>query len=139
MMHCIISLYMIFLTDSSGDSHHLCLASYRFPEGHVPKALAHGNSKTGAPFYPTWPSTMKKLKSECRERGPKDTVSRVSSVMGGMVLVLPEGSLEMNIKSLIFVIPRKGFPAAQVEQMMSFMLSCHDASVQMLQANLLEM
>lgn len=27
-----------FVADGKGDLHHLCLASYRFPDGHMPKA-----------------------------------------------------------------------------------------------------
>lgn len=74
----------------------MCLASYRFPEGRVPKALAHGNSKTGAPFYPTWPSIMKTLKSECRERGLRILLSHVSSVMGGMESASAAGRLPQD-------------------------------------------
>ena len=92
-MHCVINCNMIFLTDSSGDSHRLCLASYRFPKGCVPKALAHGNSKTRAPFHPTWPSTMQKMKADCCDHGPKETVSHVSSVMGGMESASAPGKL----------------------------------------------
>ena len=64
--------------DAKGDSHSLCVASYSFPKGRIPKPTPHGNSKTGSPFHPTWPSTMQEIKNGAEKYGPKETVTWVS-------------------------------------------------------------
>ena len=72
------------------------MASYRFPQGKVPKPTPHGNSKSAVPFYPTLPSTMKRLKDEALTHGPKETVNLVSTAYGGMMSASLAGQLPRN-------------------------------------------
>ena len=72
------------------------MASYRFPQGKVPKPTPHGNSKSAVPFYPTLPSTMKRLKDEALTHGPKETVNRVSAASGGLMSASLTGQLPCN-------------------------------------------
>ena len=89
----VIAAVLLSLSVPNGEAHHLCLAVYRFPKGRVPTAVPHGNSKSKAPFHPTWPSTMQKIKQESIRRGPKETVNRVSRDSGGMVAAVAPGKL----------------------------------------------
>ena len=43
------------------------------------------NSKSCKPFYPTLPSTMKKIKDECHTSGPKQVIADVSACLGGVM------------------------------------------------------
>jgi hypothetical protein len=54
------------------------------PVNFVPEVKCHGNSKTGQTFFPTWPSTTKLIKSESSSSGPKQTMAKVSAMMGGI-------------------------------------------------------
>ena len=79
-VHCIACF-----TDGKGNPHHVCLVVYHIPPGFKPFAQPHGNSKSNKPYYSTWPSTMKLLKEELAESGPKDVVSSVSAKVGGVM------------------------------------------------------
>lgn len=52
---------------------------YYFPPGIIPKAQKHGNAKANDPFYPSWTSTKKLIKSECHSLGC------VSDKVGGLL------------------------------------------------------
>jgi len=41
--------------DTNGE---LCVTSYHFQKGVLPKATPHGNSKSNKPFHLTWSSAM---------------------------------------------------------------------------------
>ena len=85
-----------FVADGKGDLHHLCLASYRFPDGHMPKAEPHGNAKSDQAFHPTGSSVIVRMKSQSQQFGPKETVSRVSQEAGGIVGAAAPGKLPRN-------------------------------------------
>jgi hypothetical protein len=88
--------YIFLHLDAKGDLHHLCLASYRFPKGITPKVTPHGNSHANVPFHPTWPSAMANIKKEAQKHGPKETVSSVSKMGGGMMSASCAGQLPRN-------------------------------------------
>ncbi len=79
------SLFHFHLADVENNPHHLCLATYYLPEGFEPKSIPHGNSKSCKPFYPTLPSTMKKIKDDCAASGPKQVIANVSACVGGIM------------------------------------------------------
>ena len=60
------------------------LATYRIPTGFTPTVVSHENSKCGMPFYPTRPSTIEQIQSQCATKGPKQTIADVSAALGGM-------------------------------------------------------
>ena len=91
---CIISL------DASQRPHHLCLLVYRFPPSFVPRLSSHGNSKEKQPFFPTWPSTHDLIKKQYLKQGPKETVERVSSEVGGVVEAAGPGQLPRSEKQV---------------------------------------
>lgn len=100
--HCVITVLCIRLhspfqsVDSSHNPHHLCLVSYRLSAGFTPVLSSHGNAKEYSPFHPTWPSTLKRVKEESISSGPKETVERVSSEMGGVLGASAPGQLPRN-------------------------------------------
>ena len=62
--------------------------------GFIPKILAHGNSKTDKP---TWPSTLQQIKEECVVgTGPKSIVHAISSRVGGIEGAEAPGQLPHN-------------------------------------------
>ena len=65
--------------------HHLWLLVYHIPKGFIQISLPHGNSKSKKPYFPTWLSTMKMIKSEMKSSGPKEVVSSVSVKVGGVM------------------------------------------------------
>ena len=90
-------------TDFSGNPHHLCLIVYHIPNGFKPVVKSHGNTKISKPYFPTWPSTMKMLKEEIGESGPKAVVSSVSAKVGGVVGAVAPGQLprgEMQVSNV---------------------------------------
>ena len=89
-----------FASDASNRPHRLCLVVYHFPPGFVPKLSGHGNSKDKKPFYPTWPSTMGRIKDECFRQGPKATVECLSSDVGGVVGATAPGQLPRSEKQV---------------------------------------
>jgi hypothetical protein len=72
-----------FVSDAVNNPHNLCLVSYRLDAGLVPVLSSHGNSKQQKAFYPTWPSTIARLKEECSKKEPKGAVEAVSVEVGG--------------------------------------------------------
>lgn len=86
--------------DASNNPHHLCLVTYRLDAGVVPILSPHGNAKELKPFHPTWPSTLQRVKEECSSQGPKETVERVSSQVGGVLLASAPGQLPRNEKQV---------------------------------------
>ena len=55
--------------------------------------MDHGNAKSEKPFYPTLPSTVQRIKTECTAVGPKEVVASVS---GGVVGANYPGELPRN-------------------------------------------
>ena len=90
-----------FSTDATKNPHQYCLACYRIPEDFVPVIVGHGNSKTGQPFYPTLPSTMKQIVRESQSKGPKETVAMVSATVGGVIGADCPGSLPRDERQVI--------------------------------------
>ena len=77
---CLLANYCpYFVVDSKGVPHHLCSLVYHVPRDFVPFSLPHGNAKSSKPFIPTWPSTMKMIKNEIQQSGPKEVVASVSA------------------------------------------------------------
>ncbi len=62
----------------------------------MPTVVGHGNAKSEKPFYPTLPSTVQCIKSECSSAGPKEVVAFVSSAAGGIVGASYPGELPRN-------------------------------------------
>ena len=58
--------------------------------------MGHGIAKSEKPFYPTLPSTVQRIKTECTAVGPKEVVASVSSVSGGVVGANYPGELPWN-------------------------------------------
>ena len=58
---------------------------YYLPDNFQPKPLPHGNSKCDKPFLSTLPSTMAKIRQECKSSGPKRVIEKVSSSVGGVL------------------------------------------------------
>lgn len=71
-------------TDASGNSHHLCLVSYRISEGFTPEIAPHGNDKAMKPFFPTLPSTKAGIESQSGSHGPKQVLATVLKELGGV-------------------------------------------------------
>lgn len=80
---------------------------YHFPSGFIPTLSSHGNSKDKKPFYPTWPSTLNKIKKECALQGPKATVEHLSSIAGGVLGASAPGELPRDEKQVINMKKRK--------------------------------
>ena len=64
--------------------------------GFIPIISSYGNSKTDKPFFPTWPSTIQRIKEECLVKGPKSVVHDISSRVGGVESALAPGQLPRN-------------------------------------------
>lgn len=73
---------------------------YHFPPAFIPKLASHGNAKDKKLFYPTWPSTMDRIKEECIEHGPKATVEHLSTEVGGVTGASAPGELPRNEKQV---------------------------------------
>ena len=95
------------LTHSSNCPHKFCLVVYHIPEGFKPTLSSHGNSKSGKPFYPTWPSTLTNVKKECGTQGPKATVEHLSSIAGGVLGASAQGELPRDEKQVTNMKKRK--------------------------------
>ena len=80
---------------------------YHIPEGFIPTLSSHGNSKSGKPFYPTWPSTLTNVKKECGTQGPKATVEHLSSIAGGVLGASAQGELPRDEKQVTNMKKRK--------------------------------
>ena len=74
--------------------------SVSFPAGFTPTLASHENAKEKKPYYPTWPSTLEKMKKECLKHGPKATVECLSSVAGGVIGASAPGQLPRNEKQV---------------------------------------
>ena len=59
-------------------------SSLLFPVLPHPTRFCANSSKSNRPFYPTLPSTLASIRSECKTKGPKQAVACVSAAMGGM-------------------------------------------------------
>ena len=73
---------------------------YRFPPSFVPPLSSHHNSKEKRPLFPTWPSTRDLIKKLRLKQGPKETVERVSSEVGGVVEAAGPGQLPHSEKQV---------------------------------------
>ena len=87
--------------DSTGASHHLCLLVYYIPKGYVPVVLPHGNSKSNKPFFPTWSSTMKMIKTEAQHNHPKEVMASVTAKVGGVMSANAPGKLPRGERQII--------------------------------------
>ena len=56
--------------------------------------------KEKKPYYPTWPSTLDKIKSECLKQGPKATVKCLSFAAGGVIGISAPGQLPRDEKQV---------------------------------------
>ena len=100
----IIHIHMYFPThtDAAYNPHHLCMVTYRMPVNFIPKIKSHGNSKTGQPFFPTWPSTKTLIKCEGGSSGPKETVAKVSAMVGGISKASCSCQLPRNERQVMY-------------------------------------
>ena len=57
------NLHFVFI-DLKDTPHCLCLLVYCIPKGFIPVSLPHGDSISKKPYFATWPSTMKMIKSK---------------------------------------------------------------------------
>ena len=71
------------------------------PSNFIPRISSHGNSKSLKPFHPTLPSTVEQIKHESISIGPKETVSVVSSKVGGVLDASCPGALPRNEQQVI--------------------------------------
>ena len=81
--------------------------SYRLPDGFKPVIVPHGNAKSNQPFYPTLPST-KALISECKASGPKETLYKVSTKLGGIKNASCASQLPRNERQVSYIQQKKG-------------------------------
>ena len=89
--------YSIFSTDANDTPHHLCLLVYHKPDGFEPVISAHGNTKDKSKeFHALWSSTREKIASVLLSFGPKETLARVSSQLGGFHGIECPGQLEIR-------------------------------------------
>ena len=88
----------MILLDADNHPHRLCLVTYYLPENFEPTVLPHGNSQQNKPYYPTLPSTMSAIKEQCLsgKEGPKQVVSEVSSMVGGVLCASDACELPRN-------------------------------------------
>ena len=70
---------------------YLCLLVYHIPRDFIPFSLLHGNAKSSKPFIPKWPSTMKLIKDEIQQSGPKEVVASVSAKVSGVLQAYAPG------------------------------------------------
>ena len=112
--------YFIFL-DSEGVTHDLCLLVYHIPKDFVPTVLPLGNSKTNKPFFPTWPSTMKMIKTEMAHNGPKEVVAAVSENVGGVLYANAPGELPRGERQVINARKFKGHGIDGVDELFVIM------------------
>lgn len=61
---------------------------------------SHGNSKAQTPYHLTWSSTKQRIKDECNIKGPKNTVSTISTDVGGIIHATAPGELPRNEKQI---------------------------------------
>ena len=73
---------------------------YRIPTGFVPHISSHGNSKEAKPFFPTWTSTMSRIKQCSVDKGPKAVVEGLSKDVGGILGATASGQLPRNEKQV---------------------------------------
>ena len=73
---------------------------YHFPAGFTLTLASRGNAKEKKPYYPTWPSTLDKIKSECLKQGPKATVECLSFAAGGVIGASAPGQLPRDEKQV---------------------------------------
>lgn len=72
------------------------------PPGFKPlTSQPHGNSRSNKPYFATWPSTLKMIKQEVKEAGPKEVVALVSTKVGGVIGArapgqLPRGEMQVT-------------------------------------------
>lgn len=74
-IHLYYSLFfsvLVCIAGSKSIPHHLCLLVYHIPQDFKPFSVPHGNAKSTQPFIPTWPSTMKMIKGEIKQSGPRE-------------------------------------------------------------------
>ena len=90
-------------TDATGNPHHLCLVSYRIPEGFTPEVSPHGNDKTMKPFYPTLPSTKAGIESQSKLHGPKQVLAIVSREIGGVQHASSPCELPRNERQVLYI------------------------------------
>lgn len=69
---------------------------YYVPSGFTPIVVAHGNSKTAQPYFPTLPSTAMDIKKKCVSSGPKEVVSNIEVLAGGILDATYPGQLPRN-------------------------------------------
>lgn len=100
----------IYYSDASYNPHSLCLVVYYIPLGFKPTVFPHGNAKSSKPFFPTLPSTVERIRSECTVSGPKEVMASVSSQGGGIVGATYPGALprdEQQISQMKKRLPRR--------------------------------
>ena len=110
-----------FVVDSKGVPHHLCLLVYHVPRDFVPFSLPHGNAKSSKPFIPTWPSTMKMIKNEIQQSGPKEVVASVSAQVGGVLQAYAPGELPRGERQAINAKRSLKFKSDEVDELFTMM------------------
>jgi hypothetical protein len=78
------------------------------PTGFVPHISSHGNSKDAKPFFPTWKSTLSRIKQCGVTTGPKAVVESLSKDVGGLLGATASGQLPRNEKQVSNIKLRSG-------------------------------
>ena len=81
----------------------MCLLVYYLPENFEPVIASHGNSKNkSTEFHTTWASTKCLIGTSSLAHGPKDTISKINSDMGGIVSSTCPGKLPRNERQVMY-------------------------------------
>lgn len=97
-------MYIHLFADAQNNPHHLCMVIYYIPPEFCPKIASHGNSKDRTrEHHTTWASTREIIKSEPSCSGPKATVARVSTKVGGLLDTSCPGQLPRSERQVMYV------------------------------------
>lgn len=88
---------------------------------HVIVQKPHGNSKSSKPFIRTTPSTLQKLKECCKHCQPKQAVSTVTNVKGGVVNAKVVGDIPRNRRQVYNI---KSNRSEENDVLLSVMIMC---------------
>lgn len=86
ILHCVLYMYFLNLSDSNGQQRKLAFVQYSFDRQEHPVDLKpHGNSKKEKPFTRTKPSTLSLLKESVKTKPPRKALRDVKNVLGGVM------------------------------------------------------
>ena len=118
-------LLNLVFTDADNNPHPLSLVSYRIPSGFTPVLSSHGNSLENKPFFPTWPSTLQRIKEEGVTGGPKATVELLSHEVGGVLGATAPGQLPRNEKQVVNLKSKRCSSSAAADDLFAVMQDAH--------------